>query len=168
MQMNAGLDTGDILLTSEVKISDEMILPELRERLMTVGADLLLETLELLQRGELQPVKQDDSLSTYAPLLKRETGLIDWTRPAREIHNLVRGLYGGARAGQYKIFRTRLTEEKLSAATGEVKIVGKNFFVGTGDGALEILELQAPNSKKLSAADFLRGHKVGENFWTNE
>ena len=166
MQMNAGMDTGDILLTSEVKISDEMILPELRERLMTAGADLLLKTLYKLQRGELQPLKQDDLLATYAPLLKKETGLIDWQKSAREIHNLVRGLYGSARAGKFKIWRTKLAEENLSV--GEIKIVGEKFFVGTGDGALEILEIQAPNSKKLSAADFLRGNKVGENFWTNE
>ncbi|MBQ3442340.1 MAG: methionyl-tRNA formyltransferase [Selenomonadaceae bacterium] len=166
MQMNAGLDTGDMLLKSEVQIPDDMILPELRERLMTVGADLLLKTLYKLQNGELQPVKQDDSLSTYAPLLKKDTGLIDWQRPAREIHNLVRGLYGSARAGRYKIWRTRLAEEKLSPA--EIKIVGQRFFVGTGDGSLEILELQAPNAKKLAASDFLRGNKVGDNFWTNE
>lgn len=166
MQMNAGLDTGDILLTSEVKISDEMILPELRERLMTTGADLLLKTLYKLQRGELLPIKQDDSLSTYAPLLKKETGLIDWKKSAREIHNLVRGLYGSARVGKFKIWRTRLAEENL--LPGEIKIVGEKFFVGTGDGSLEILEIQAPNSKKLNAADFLRGNKVGENFWTNE
>lgn len=172
MQMDAGLDTGDMLLSSEVEISDEMILPELRERLMTTGADLLLKTLYLLQRGELQPVKQDDSLSTYAPLLKKDTGLIDWKKSAREIHNLVRGLYGNsftfADGQKFKIFRTRLVEEKLSLAAGEIKIVGKKFFVGTGDGVLEILELQAPNSKKLNAADFLRGHKVGGNFWTKE
>ena len=166
MQMNAGLDTGDILLQSEVKISDEMLLPELRERLMTVGADLLLKTLYKLQRGELQPIKQDDSLSTYAPLLTRETGLIDWKKSAREIHDLVRGLHGSARAGKFKIWRTRLAAENLSA--GEIKIIGGKFFVGTGDGALEILEIQAPSSKKMSAADFLRGNKVGENFWANE
>ena len=166
MQMNAGLDTGDMLLKSEVKISDEMILPELRERLMTVGADLLLETLNRLQVGKLQPIKQDDSLSTYAPLLKKETGLIDWKKSAREIHNLVRGLYGSARAGKFKIWRTRLAEENLSPA--EIKIVGEKFFVGTGDGALEILEIQAPNSKKLNAAEFLRGNKVGDDFWTSE
>ena len=166
MQMNAGLDTGDILLQSEVKISDEMLLSELRERLMTVGADLLLKTLYKLQRGELRPIKQDDSLSTYAPLLTRETGLIDWKKSAREIHDLVRGLYGSARAGKFKIWRTRLAAENLSA--GEIKIVGGKFFVGTGDGALEILEIQAPSSKKMSAADFLRGNKVGDNFWTNE
>ena len=167
MQMNAGLDTGDILLASEIKIGGDMILPELRERLMTVGADLLVKTLYKLQRGELQPVKQDDSQSTYAPLLKKDTGLIDWRQPARTIHNLVRGLYGAARVGKIKIWRTRLPEENFSLAAGEVKVVGGKFFVGTGEGALEILELQAPNSKKLNAAEFLRGHKVGENFWTN-
>ena len=168
MQMNAGLDTGDMLLSSEVAIGDEMILPELRERLMTVGADLLLKTLYLLRRGELQPVKQNDALSTYAPLLKKDTGLIDWSRPARELHNLIRGLYGSARAGKFKIYRSRLVEENLSLAAGEIKIIGQKFFVGTGDGSLEILEIQAPNSKKLNAADFIRGRKVGENFWTNE
>ena len=166
MQMNAGLDTGDILLKSEVKIPDDMILPELRERLMTVGADLLLTTLYKLQHGELKPIKQDDLLSSYAPLLKKDTGLIDWNKPAREIHNLVRGLYGGARAGKFKIWRTRLADENLSPA--EIKIVGQRFFVGTGDDSLEILEIQAANSKKLNAADFLRGNKVGDDFWTNE
>lgn len=172
MQMNAGLDTGDILCSSEVKIGDDMILPELRERLMTVGADLLLKTLYLLQTGELKPVKQDDALSTYAPLLKKDTGLIDWSQPARAIHNLVRGLYGGAftfsGGNKYKIFRTQLTTENLSLTAGQIKIIAQKFFVGTGDGVLEILELQAPNSKKLNAADFLRGHKVGDGFWTNE
>ena len=166
MQMNAGLDTGDILEKSEVKISADMTLPELRERLMTVGADLLLKTLYKLRRGELRPTKQDDSLATYAPLLKRETGLIDWKKSSREIHNLVRGLYGSARTGKFKIWRTRLATENLSPA--EIKIVGEKFFVGTGDGALEILEIQAPNSKKMAAADFLRGNKVGDDFWTSE
>lgn len=166
MQMNAGLDTGDMLLTREVEIGDEMILPELREKLMTVGAELLIETLEKLP--EIQPCKQDDSLSTYAPLLKKDTGLIDWRKPARELHNLIRGLYGGARSGKFKIFRSRLAEENFLLASGEIKIVGQKFFVGTGDGALEILEIQAPGSKKLLAADFLRGNKVGENFWTSE
>ena len=168
MQMNAGLDTGDMLLASEVKITDEMILPELRERLMSTGANLLLKTLDLLQRGELQPVKQDDSLSTYAPLLKKDTGLIDWQKPAREVHNLIRGLYGSAFATlnglKLKIFRSRLVDENISLDAGQLKIDGQRIFVGTGDGALELLELQAPNSKKLSAADFLRGHRQ----WTSE
>ena len=167
MQMNAGLDTGDILLKSEVRIGEEMILPELRERLMTVGADLLLKTLYKLQAGELVPIKQDDSLSNYAPMLKKETGLIDWKKSAREIHNLIRGLYGAARSGRYKIWRSKLAED-ISLEPAQIKIVGQKFFVGTGNGALEILEIQAPNGKKLSAQDFLRGNKVGDDFWTSE
>ena len=160
MQMNAGLDTGDMLLKSEVPITDEMILPELREKLMAAGADLILETVKNLET--IQPVKQDDSLSNYAPMLKKDTGKIDWNKPAREIHNLVRGLYGGAFATlngeKYKIWRTKISDtEKLSA--GEIKISGKKLLAGTGDGVLEILEIQAPNAKKVNAADFINGRK---------
>ena len=168
MQMNAGLDTGDILLKSEVQIGAEMILPELRERLMTVGADLLLKTLYKLQMGELEPIKQDDSQSCYAPLIKKDTGLIDWNKSAREINNLVRGLYGGARAGKYKIWRSRVAEENISLKPAEIKIIGQRFYVGTGEGVLEILEIQAPSAKKMNAAEFLRGNKVGDGFWTKE
>ena len=172
MQMNAGLDTGDILLKSEVEIPDDMILPELREKLMTIGADLLIKTLDKLQIGELFPIKQDDSLSTYAPLLKKDTGRIIWTKSAREIHNLIRGLYGNAFSfiddKKFKIFRAKIAENDFSLAPGEIKIINQRFFVGTGDNTLEILEIQAPNSKKLNAAEFLRGNKVGERFWMNE
>ena len=165
MQMNAGLDTGDMLLKSEVPITEEMILPELREKLMAAGANLILETVNNLET--IQPVKQDDSLSNYAPMLKKDTGKIDWNKSAREIHNLVRGLYGGAFAifngEKYKIWRTKIFDgEKLSA--GEIKISGKKFLVGTSDGVLEILEIQAPNAKKVGAADFINGRK---NFFGN-
>lgn len=163
MRMNAGLDTGDMLLKREVPIGDDMILPELRERLMKTGAKLLVETLDNL--ADIQPVKQDNSLATYAPMLKKDTGLIDWSKPAREIHNLVRGLYGSARAGNFKIWRTRLADVALAPA--EIKIDNQKIFVGTGDGALEILELQAPNSKHLNARDFLHGYKGGDDLWTS-
>ena len=161
MKMNAGLDTGDILLTSKVEIGDEMILPELKEILSVTGAKLLIETINRLD--EIKPVKQDDSLSTYAPMLTKETGRIDWKKSAQEIHNLVRGLYGGAFTEIYeqkfKIWRTKIVESmKLSA--GEIKIVGKKLFVGTGNGTLEILELQAPGSKKMDASSYLAGHKL--------
>ena len=155
MKMDAGLDTGDMLLKSEVKISDEMILPELQEKLMTAGAEVLLKTLEKIHLGELQPIKQDDSLSNYAPMLKKDTGLIDWNKSAREIHNLVRGLYGGAYSfmnGQkIKIWRTKIHNENSNAQPGKMKIIGKKILIGTGEGTLEILEMQAPNEKKVSA-----------------
>ena len=172
MQMDAGLDTGDMLLKSEVEISEEMILSELREKLSITGAELLIETLEKLQRGELKPVKQDNELSNYAPMIKKDSGKIDWKKSASEIHNLVRGLYGGAFATLHgekiKIWRTKISAENLNLQVGEIKIVGKKFFVGTGEGSLEILELQAPNAKKMSAEDFLRGHKISETFFVIE
>ena len=140
MMMDAGLDTGDMLVKREIAIDEDMILPELREKLMQLGAEALNETIDKLVDGTLERHKQDNSLSNYAPMLTKETGLIDWNKSAREIHNLVRGLYGGAYTiidGQkYKIWRTQIVEDKL-----------------------EILEIQAPNSKKLPFADFLRGHK---------
>lgn len=163
MKMDAGLDTGDMLLKSEVAISEDMILPELQEKLMTAGAEVLLKTLEQLQRGELHPIKQDDSLSNYAPMLKKETGLIDWNKSAREIHNLVRGLYGGAYAfmnGQkIKIWRTKIHNENPNTEPGKIKIIDKKILIGTGQGTLEILEMQAPNEKKVDAKIICSGMK---------
>lgn len=161
MKMDAGLDTGDILLTREISIDENMILPDLRDALQKIGAELLIETVENLEH--ITPIKQDDSLSNYAPMIRKDTGKIDWTKPAREIHNLIRGLYGGAFGfidGQkFKIWRTKISDGGDLAA-GEIKIDGNKFFVGTGGGALEILEIQAPNSKKLDAENYLRGHKI--------
>ena len=81
----------------------------------------------------------------------------------------MRGLYGGAFAvldeQKFKIFRTKISAENLQLRAGEIKIVGKKFFVGTGDGVLEILELQAPNAKKMSAKDYLQGHKISETIF---
>ena len=163
MQMNAGLDTGDMLLKSEVEITDEMILPELREKLMAAGAETLLKTLEKIRAGTLQPIKQDDSLSNYAPMLKKETGLIDWNKSAREIHNLVRGLYGGAytfmNGQKIKIWRTKIHSEKSNGTPGKMKIVDKKILIGTGKGTLEILEMQAPNEKKVDAKIICAGLK---------
>lgn len=167
MKMDAGLDTGDMLLTSTVEISEEMTLPELKEILSVEGAKLLIETLKNF--SAIKPVKQDDSLSNYAPMLTKETGRIDWKKSAREIHNLARGLYGNAfttLAGKnFKILRTKILSTNLNLAAGEIKIDGKKFFAGTGDGTLEVIELQAPNSKKMDAASYLAGHKVEEKFF---
>ena len=169
MQMDKGLDTGDMLLKSEVQITEDMILPELREKLMTTGADLLLKTIYLLERGELNPVKQDDSLSTYAPMLDKETGHINWNEPAEKIQNLARGLYGGAYTffgdKKFKIWRTKISEKNISAAPGEIVLSDKKLFAGTGSGLLEILEIQAPGSKKLAAGDFLRGNALSGKFF---
>ena len=165
MFMDAGLDTGDMILKAEVPISAEMTTAQLHDELMVAGADLLLETLQALADGRAERQKQDDAMSNYAPLLKKTTGRIDWTKSAEEIHNLVRGLnsWPGAYsvlAGQnFKIWRTAVSREVCPAKPGEVvKISPQGFLIGTGDGLLEILELQAPSKKKMSAKDYIIGH----------
>ena len=158
MLMDVGLDTGDMLLKREVDILDDTTLPELHDKLKIVGAELLIETIERLD--SITPQKQVDAQSTYAPMLTKSTGLIDWNKSAQSIHNLVRGLYGGAYAifheQKYKIYRTRIS--KLTLNPAQILIDKNSMFIGTSDNAIEILEIQAPNSKMMSTADFLRGH----------
>ena len=158
MLMDVGLDTGDMLLKREVDILDDTTLPELHDKLKIVGAELLIETIERLD--SITPQKQVDAQSTYAPMLTKSTGLIDWNKSAQSIHNLVRGLYGGAYAifheQKYKIYRTRIS--KLTLNPAQILIDKNSMFIGTSDNSIEILEIQAPNSKMMSTADFLRGH----------
>jgi len=163
MFMDEGLDTGDMLLTASLPITETMTAAELHDEMMLLGADVLEKTLCALFQGTLKRVPQADALSTYAPLLAKEMGRIDWQKSAREIHDLVRGLnsWPGAYsmlAGQkFKIWRTRVAEG--TANPGEIiSVTKKGLLVGTGEGLLEILELQAPSKKKMAAGDYMRGH----------
>ena len=166
MFMNAGLDTGDILLQQEIEIGADETADELHDRMKDAGAVLLMETLEMLSDGTLERQKQDDSLASYVPMLSKEMGRIDWRRPAQEIHNLVRGLrswpcaYAVWDGTQIKIWRTRLSG-RASEEHHPGKILGgtkQGFLVDTGDGILEILEMQMPGKKRMQAADYVRGH----------
>ena len=163
MFMDEGLDTGDMLMRETLPVTQAMTAAELHDAMMKLGADVLERTIFSLSEGTLKRTPQDDALSTYAPLLDKEVGRIDWKKPAQEIHDLVRGLnsWPGAytmRAGQkFKIWRTRLAEG--TAEPGEIVSVTKQgLLVGTGEGMLEILELQAPSKKKMAAGDYVRGH----------
>ena len=165
MFMDAGLDTGDMLLKAELPIGTDTTLEEVHDGLMHLGAGLLIETLERLSAGTLVRIPQEGE-TNYAPMLTKETGRIDWARPAQEIHNLVRGLdsWPGAYtflAGKaYKIWRTRLTERRTDAAPGTVLLADKKrgLTVAAGDAELEVLELQAPGKKRMRAVDYLNGH----------
>jgi methionyl-tRNA formyltransferase len=165
MRMDEGMDTGDILLTREVPIDDDDTGETLSGKLSLAGAELLLMALENLKRGELHPLKQDDSLATYAPMLKKEDGRIDWSKPAGEIRNLIRGmlpwpgaftLLGGK---LLKIYKAAISEgegkegEVITAPQGVLRVV-------TGKGALDILELQIEGGKRLPSKDFLSGRKI--------
>ena len=165
MMMDVGLDTGDMLGWRHIAITDDMDVVELQSALQSMGADLLIETIAALKAGTLKRVPQDDDKSCYAPMLTKETGHITWEKSAEEIHNLVRGLNSWPVAhtflnGQkFKIYKTRLAASSAKAMPGEIITADKSgLIVGTGKGALAILELQAPSGKRLKAVDYINGH----------
>ncbi|MFN2257976.1 MAG: methionyl-tRNA formyltransferase, partial [Desulfuromonadaceae bacterium] len=165
MCMDAGLDTGDMLVKKSLSIFPNENAGELHDRLARLGRDAMEETLARLCAGTLSPQKQDDSRSSYAPMLKKEDGLIDWNRPAASIHNQVRGLYPWPGAFTHldgevlKVADTRVVD--ASGAPGEIlKTEDQGVVVACGGGALQIRKLQLPGKKMLSAADFLRGVKL--------
>jgi len=173
MRIDAGLDTGDILLKARTEIGPEETAVELGNRLAVMGADLLVETLERLDWGTLTPEKQNPAEATYAPLLKKEDGLIDWRQPAAAIHNRVRGFqpwpgaYTRIRGRTLHIWRSRLLIEtpcgsKGGCVPGRV-VTLKPLVVSCGEGAIELLEVQLEGRKRLSAADFINGRHLTEN-----
>ena len=167
MLMDAGLDTGDMLLKDKVTITEEMTTEELHDQLMAMGGRLLAETIDGLVNGTITPEKQDDSISNYAGMLNKETGHIDWSKSAVEIHNLIRGLNSWPVAWSmkdgknYKFWRTKVENRNSDKAPGTVVELRKNSFcIATGEGLLEVLEIQPPSKKRMSAGDLLRGHGV--------
>ena len=167
MLMDAGLDTGDMLLKDKVTITEEMTTEELHDQLMAMGGKLLAETIDGLANGTITPEKQDDSFSNYAGMLNKETGHIDWSKSAVEIHNLIRGLNSWPVAWSmkdgknYKFWRTKVENSNSDKAPGTVVELRKNSFcLATGEGLLEVLEIQPPSKKRMSAGDLLRGHGV--------
>lgn len=166
MMMAEACDTGDILLTRATPIGPEENTEELTRRLSQIGAELLVETLHAVESGAVQPRKQDDALASYVSLISKKMSPIDWSRPAQEIHNLVRGLYPWPAASaelnghRIKVYRSRLAGKEFGEP-GLVVPDTERFVVCCGDGmALELLEVQTEGGKKMSGSDFLRGHPV--------
>lgn len=165
MQMDAGLDTGDMLVTKTTPIDPEEDSSSLHDRLAVVGAEALAETLDLLVAGKLVPHRQDGSLSCYAPMLKKEDGLIEWNKEPHVIRNLVRGMTPWPGAFTYlerntlKIYRT--TVANGSGVPGMVLQAAKNGIeVACASGSLIMEELQMEGRKRLKAAEFLAGYKI--------
>ena len=165
MRMEAGLDTGDMLLKSRRPLPPEMTAGELHDLLSADGAALLSDTLRALEAGTLQPEKQDDALSCYAPMLDKSLCPLDWSKPAEVLHNQVRGLNPWPTATcrfegkSLKVHASRVGGPS-SAQPGTV-IKDSPFTVACGRGtSLELLEVQAEGARRMSAADFLRGHPV--------
>jgi len=170
IRIDAGLDTGDILLQRETEIGPEETAIELRERLAAMGAQLLVETLEGLLAGTVVPRPQDHAQATLAPRLRKEDGRIDWNWTAREIANRVRafqpwpGAYTWLRGKLLHIWRARAQDASGSGPPGSLHAQADRLWVSCGSGsALEILELQLEGRKRMPATDFLRGLRLGEN-----
>lgn len=164
MYMDVGLDTGDMLVKRITSIGPNETAGELHDRLAQLGSEALLATLDHLCAGTLVREKQDEALTCYAPLLKKEQGLIDWSRSASELHNQVRGLdpwpgaYTLLAGDPLKLARTLPLQELHAAPPGTVLGAdGSGLRIACGNGVLKVGELQLPGRKRLPAAEFLRG-----------
>ena len=169
MQMDVGMDTGDMLLKAEEPILPDDTAGSLTGRLSKVGAALIVKAIEELEAGRLTPVKQDPDKATYAPLLKKEMGLVDWSRPAPEIERLIRGLdpwpgaYTSRGTDVLKLWKATTSDIKADGEPGSIVDAGREgIFVNTGSGVLVIKELQGPGGRRMSAPEYLAGHKISK------
>ena len=176
MRLDEGLDTGPVYACERTPIEPDETIQQLASRLATIGAELTVRTIDGIFAGTLQPVAQDHTRATLAPILSKQDGVLDWRLPARSLHSRVRafnpwpGTRTQFRGEPCKILRTRLREEASGAPPGTLILApaGERFLAATcGDGALlEILELQLPNRKPQSGMDFVNGFRLtaGEKF----
>ena len=170
MQIDAGLDTGDMLLRAETDIGPEETAPELSARLAPLGAGLLIETLWRMGAGSITREKQNDAEATLAPILKKEDGLIDWRRPAREIYNRSRGFlpwpgtYTYFRGQLLHIWRAKPVIHIESGSAGTIHVAGRRVLVACGDRtALELEEVQLEGRKRVTADAFRNGQRLTGN-----
>ncbi|NLK97495.1 MAG: methionyl-tRNA formyltransferase [Epulopiscium sp.] len=172
MFMDEGMDTGDMILKKEIPIEPEYTAGDLHDIMAPVGADLLKDTLDELIRGNIKREKQDEDEATYAPMLKKENGLIDWSQPSYKIINLIRGLspwpsaYTFYKDQMMKIWKAEVYNKTYEHHTiGEIVEVirNKGLVVKTGDSSLLITEMQAPNGKRMAVEEYLRGHDIEQN-----
>ena len=164
MRIDAGLDTGDILLQKEIPIAPEDTSETLAPRMAAIGADLMTETLRGLQAGTIHPRPQDHADATLAPILKKEDGRIDFRRTPQEILNRLRGFqpwpgaYTSFRGRNLHIWVARAVPRTL--AEGEITVDGDRLIAGCGsESALELLEVQMEGKKRMPAADFVHGYR---------
>ena len=163
MLMDVGLDTGDILLTEETEIGKNETSGELFDRLAVLGGELILKTLSALEKGEITPKKQDESLATHTSKIDKSLCPIDFSKSASEVHNKVRGLNPWPVATtkicgkNVKVYSTKLCQK--SGKCGEV-LSTKPLIVACGEKSVEILEIQPEGKKRMTADAFLAGHKL--------
>ncbi len=168
MKMDSGLDTGDILLTAKTEIGKYETSEELFDRLAKIGGELLLETIGRLEEGNITPIPQNHADHTYAPMISREMGIIDWSKSAGEISKLICGMNSWPLAstkykdGVLKIVSAVVCDDNADCLPGTVISIekGRGMKVACGKGTLYIVTAQFPNSKKMRVEDYARGHKI--------
>ena len=166
MLTDRGIDTGDMLLKAELPIGEEDTAGSLLDKLSHTGAGLLIETLRRLEAGTCPREKQDEAQSTYDPMLKKEMGLIDFTEASSRCVNRVRTMnpwpcaYAPLAEGVLRVWRARAAEGCGKAGTVLRADKKDGLVVATGDGAMELCEIQAPNAKRMDARAFLLGHPI--------
>lgn len=167
IKMEAGLDTGDILVQSKVAIKEDDTAKSLHDRLAEEGSRVLMETISRLKEGSLKPIPQDHSQATYAPVLKREHGVIDWSNEAKIICNWIRGLdpwpgcFTTGEGKTIKVFGCTPIEHDAPESPGEiVEIAPHGLKVATGKGYVLLKELQLEGSRRMRISEFILGHDI--------
>ncbi|MFR1434810.1 MAG: methionyl-tRNA formyltransferase [Acutalibacteraceae bacterium] len=165
MQMNAGLDTGDMLLSASCPVPEDMTAGQLHDRLSVLGAQVLSDTLDALKANALTAKKQNDDESCYAPMLDKSLSPLDWSRPAAQLHNQVRGLNPWPSACcrcQGRLLKVHISRVGESSDAEPGIVIKLNPFTVScgGHTSLELLEVQGEGARRMAGADFLRGHPL--------
>ena len=165
MQMDTGLDTGDMLIKKEIEINENETGSTLHDKLSMLGSEVLIETLRALEKGELSPKKQDDSDTCYASMISKETAKIDFSKPAIEIERLVRAMNSYPMAWTYyegkllKIVTAKAVSGEEKAETGSITGVDSDkFTIKCGEGLLSVTEIQMEGKKRMSVSDYVKGN----------
>jgi methionyl-tRNA formyltransferase len=168
MLMDEGMDTGDIILSSELEIAPDDTSGTLHDRLADLGADLLIQTLNAFETGDINPIAQDHTRATYAPMLKKNDGRMNWKLPAESLEAFIRGMtpWPGAftfhEKKRLKIFKAKTIVVDTEASPGTViKSFPDELWISTGKDVLSIIEIQGESGKRLLIKDFLLGYKLG-------
>ena len=169
MLMAEGVDTGDMLLSQSTEIGENETAAELWDRLSVIGAEVMLKTIEAVKDNSLTPIKQDDSLSSHAPMITKDMCPIDFSKTAQEVHNHIRGLSSfpcaTAMLGdkRLKIFKSEITGDKVTGKQAGTIVNVRNFIVACGDGCcVRFTEIQADGGKRMKTEDYLRGKPIDE------
>lgn len=167
MYMDEGLDTGDMILTSEFDLDNEITAGELHDKMKEIGAETLKETLELIEKGCAPRTPQNHDEFSYAPMMNKSLGNIDWSKSATEIHNLVRGVnpwpsaYTTYNNDTMKIWKTKVLNEKSTKSPGTITKVDKEGIrVSTNDNVLLIEEIQMPGKKRVQVGEYIKGNSI--------